>query len=147
MPALTTAAAALAGAAGGATVFALLSARTQRIVRVGPPKEPRMSHSVVHNGTCYLSGITGTEGGATVEAQTRTVLEKLDARMAAAGTDKSRLLSAQIWLKDIDADFAPMNRVWSAWVDPAAKPARATVQSPMARPVVLVEVQAVAAMP
>ena len=65
----------------------------------------------------------------------------------AAGTDKSRLLTAQIWLKDIDTDFKAMNGVWNNWVDPNAKPARATVQSPMARPVVLVEIQATAAMP
>ena len=137
----------LAGAAGGAAVYAALSARkSSGVTRVGTT-DPRMSRAVVHNGTCYLSGITGTEGGDTIEAQTQTVLDKLDERLAAAGTDKSRLLTAQIWLKDIDTDFKAMNGVWNNWVDPNAKPARATVQSPMARPVVLVEIQATAAMP
>ena len=66
-------------------------------------------------------------------AQTAAILEKIDAILAEAGTDKSRLLSCNIWLRDIAADFAAMNEVWCEWVDPDNKPARATVQRPHPR--------------
>ena len=70
---------------------------------------------------------------------------KIDSLLAQAGTDKKNLLTAQIWLKDIEKDFAAMNQVWSAWLDPQHKPVRATVQAPMARPSILVEIQVTAA--
>ena len=65
--------------------------------------------------------------------------------LAQAGTSKSRALNATIWLKDIGRDFKAMNAVWNAWVDPDAKPTRATVQAEMARPSILVEIQVTAA--
>ena len=108
-----------------------------------------MSQVVVHkpSSTVYLSGITGAEEGDTVTLQTQNVLQKIDERLALAGTDKSQLLHFTIWLRDINRDFAAMNTVWNAWVDPENKPARATVESAMARPVILVEIQATASLP
>lgn len=81
----------------------------------------------------------------TVTGQTKDVLTKIEGLLKEAGTDKSHLLTAQIWLKDIDTDFAAMNTVWSQWLDPANKPVRATIQAPMARPTILVEIQVTAA--
>lgn len=75
-------------------------------------------------------------------AQTRNVLAKVDSLLADAGTDKSKLLSASIWLKDINADFKSFNAVWNSWVDPTNKPVRATVEAALARPQLLVEIQA-----
>ena len=97
----------------------------------------------------YLSGVTAATGEAGEDAtqQTQNVLKKIDERLALAGTDKSHLLHCTIWLKDINADFKAMNAVWNAWIDPENKPARATVESPMARPAILVEIQAIASMP
>lgn len=115
------------------------------IARVGTT-DPRMSVAVVHerSGLVFVSGQTAaSEDG--IGAQTRAVLAKVDAALASAGTDKSRLLQAQIWLKDIDADFKTMNAEWNAWVDHENKPVRATVQAPMAREAILVEVMVVAA--
>ena len=106
--------------------------------------DPRSSAIVVHGGTVYLTGqvdVTGTDAA----EQTKNCLAKVDALLATAGTDKSRLLTAMIWLKNIDEDFAAMNGVWNAWVDPENKPARACVESKMARPSILVEVQCTAA--
>ena len=73
------------------------------------------------------------------------MLRKADIYLASANTDKSRLLSAQIWLRDI-ADFAAMNEVWREWLDGVAPPARATVESRLALPDLLVEIQFVAAL-
>ena len=121
---------------------------SSHIVRINT-KDPRMSQVVVHraSSTVYLSGITGAEEGDNVTLQTQNVLRKIDERLALAGTDKSQLLHCSIWLKDINRDFAAMNTVWNAWVDPDNKPARATVQSAMARPEILVEIQATATLP
>lgn len=88
---------------------------------------PRMSQAVIHNKTVYLAGQVGTGSG--VAAQTREILSNIDGLLADAGTDKSRLLSATIWLTDM-ATFAEMNAVWQAWVVPGQTPARATVLSP-----------------
>ena len=88
---------------------------------------PRMSQAVIHNKTVYLAGQVGT--GATVAIQTRDILASIDALLAEAGTDKSRLLSATIWLTDM-ATFGEMNGVWERWIVPGAAPARATVLSP-----------------
>jgi enamine deaminase RidA (YjgF/YER057c/UK114 family) len=72
-------------------------------------------------------------------------LTKIEGLLKEAGTNKSNLLTAQIWLKDIEKDFAAMNTVWSAWLDPVNKPVRATIQAPMARPAILVEIKVTAA--
>lgn len=103
-----------------------------------------MSKVVVHNGTVYMSGQTDTTLPE-IEGQTKVVLAKIEDLLAKAGTSKSNLLSATIWLKDIDRDFKPFNGVWCDWVDPDNKPVRATVQAPMARPEILVEIQVTAA--
>ncbi len=86
----------------------------------------RMSQAVIHNKTVYLAGQVAK--GATVAVQTREILATIDALLAEANTDKSRLLSASIWLTDM-ATFAEMNRVWESWVVAGQTPARATVVS------------------
>ena len=104
----------------------------------------RLSRIVIHGDTVYVAGVTSTaEGG--IVPQTRDVLAKIDGYLAQAGTDKSRLLSVQIWLKDIERDFAGMNEVWDAWVPKGAGPARATGESKLAHPDLLVEILVTAA--
>ena len=98
----------------------------------------RMSQAVVHNGIVYLAGQVG-ERGSDVSGQTREALAEVDRLLALAGSDKSRILTAQIWLADL-ADFAKMNAVWDAWVSPGNAPARATGESKLAAPDYLVEV-------
>ncbi|KQT87122.1 RidA family protein [Aurantimonas sp. Leaf443] len=113
------------------------------IRRIEPGK--RMSQAVVHGNTVYLAGQVG-EPGEDVSAQTRTILAEIDRLLAEAGTSKARILSATIWLADI-ADFAAMNAVWDAWVDPANPPARATGgQIALATPDYRVEIIVVAAL-
>jgi enamine deaminase RidA (YjgF/YER057c/UK114 family) len=85
-----------------------------------------MSQAVIHNKTVYLAGQVAA--GASVAVQTREILAGIDALLAEAGTDKSRLLTATIWLTDM-ATFAEMNVVWQSWVVPGQTPARATVVS------------------
>lgn len=111
------------------------------ITRIQP--ECRMSQAVIHGDTIYLAGQVG-EPGDDVVAQTRTALAEVDALLAQCGSDKSKILSAQVWLADI-ADFAAMNSVWDAWVDAANPPARATCEAKLATPDYLVEVLVVAA--
>jgi enamine deaminase RidA (YjgF/YER057c/UK114 family) len=103
----------------------------------------RMSGAVVHGDTVYLAGQVGTAGD-DVTAQTVTALAEVDRLLALAGTDKSKILNTTIWLADI-ADFAKMNAVWDAWVDPANPPARATGEAKLATPDYLVEVIVIAA--
>lgn len=104
----------------------------------------RASRAVVHNGFVFLGGQVADDRSQGIREQTRDALAKVDKYLAAAGTDKSRLLSAQIWLKDI-ADWAVMNEVWDAWTAADAAPARATAQCEMAAPDVLVEIIVTAA--
>lgn len=80
----------------------------------------------------------------TVKGQTENVLAKVDDLLNQAGTSKSDLLTANIWLKEIDSDFKAMNAVWNDWLDPDNKPVRATVEARMARPEILVEIQVTA---
>ncbi|WP_449235650.1 RidA family protein [Azospirillum doebereinerae] len=103
-----------------------------------------MSEMVIHNGTAYLSGQIAEDGSTTVEAQTRDVLRQIDARLAEVGSDKSRLLTATVFLADI-ATFAEMNTAWDAWVDRTNPPTRATVEAKLADPALLVEILVVAA--
>jgi enamine deaminase RidA (YjgF/YER057c/UK114 family) len=119
------------------------SNHTASITRINTD-DPRMSKAVVHNGIVYLSGLIDASG-ADVTAQTKNVLNEVDELLEKAGTSKSNVLSASIWLKDIDSDFKAMNEVWIDWLDPENKPVRATVQSPMALPQLLVEIQVTAA--
>jgi len=102
-----------------------------------------MSQAVVHGGIAYLAGQVGAPGGSVIE-QTRAVLGQVDRLLAEVGSDKSRILTATIWLADI-ADFAAMNSVWDAWVDPANPPARATGECKLAAPEYKVEIIVVAA--
>lgn len=116
---------------------------SSRITRIGTD-DPRMAKIVIHNGIVYISGQTDS-GADDIEKQTRNVLSKVDNLLQQAGTSKSNLLTASIWLKDISRDFKGMNTVWNEWVDPNNKPVRATVESAMARPQLLIEVQVTAA--
>jgi len=105
-----------------------------------------MSQAVIHNGTVYLAGqVAFDKAGASVREQTQNILERIDRYLAEAGTDKSRLLSAQIWLSDIST-FNEMNEVWDAWVSPGNTPARACVESKLAAPQFTVEIAVVAAL-
>jgi enamine deaminase RidA (YjgF/YER057c/UK114 family) len=106
---------------------------------------PRLAGAVVHNGLAWLSGQVPDDRSQDCAGQTRQVLAKIDALLAQAGSDKSKLLSAQIWLKDIDADFAAMNEVWAAWLPEGAAPARATIKADLASADVLVEIMLTAA--
>lgn len=114
------------------------------ITRIDQTTLPTMSQAVIHNNVVYISGQIDNEGK-DVETQTKNVLAKIDGLLKEAGTDKSKLLTASIWLKDIEKDFATMNKVWCDWIDPNAKPARATTEANLARPNLLVEVQVYAA--
>lgn len=105
---------------------------------------PRMSQAVVCNGMAFLAGQVAEDPTQDVSGQTKQVLAAIDRLLAEAGSDKSRLLSAQIFLSDM-ADFAAMNKVWEAWVVPGQTPARATVEAAMARPGYLVEIVVIAA--
>jgi enamine deaminase RidA (YjgF/YER057c/UK114 family) len=103
---------------------------------------PRMSQAVVHNGTVYLAGQVAK--GATVKEQTTAILKQIDDLLKQAGTDKSKLLSATIWLTSI-ANYNDMNSVWDAWVSPGNTPARACVEAKLAFPEYAVEIAVVAA--
>ncbi|MGO4855543.1 RidA family protein [Phaeovulum sp. W22_SRMD_FR3] len=103
----------------------------------------RMSEAVVFNGMIWLAGQVG-EPGQSVTDQTKTILASIDALLAEAGSDKTRILSAQIWLADI-GDFAEMNAVWDAWVPAGNCPARATGEAKLATPDYKVEIIVTAA--
>ncbi len=105
---------------------------------------PRMSGAVEYNNTVYLAGQVAEDPSKGVGEQTKSVLARIDALLAMAGTDKSKLLSANIWLADMGS-FAEMNAVWDAWVDKNNTPARATVEAKLASPQYLVEIMVVAA--
>lgn len=113
---------------------------TKEITRLEPGR--CMSGAVIHGDTVYLAGQVGQ--GADVTAQAQSALAEVDRLLALAGTSKSRILSTTIWLADI-ADFAAMNAVWDAWIDPANPPARATGEAKLAIPDYFVEFIVVAA--
>lgn len=106
---------------------------------------PRMSRAVAYQGTVYLAGVTADDRTQGVQGQTRQVLEKIDRMLALAGSGKSRILFAQIWLKDIEAGFSEMNAVWEEWVSAGCTPARATVEARLASNDVLLEIAITAA--
>jgi enamine deaminase RidA (YjgF/YER057c/UK114 family) len=106
---------------------------------------PRMSKCVVHGNTVYLAGIVANEPkGKSVTEQTKDIVGQIDGLLAKAGTDKSKLLTANIWIADM-ATFAEMNSVWDAWVVQGQTPARATVEAKLAAPDYKVEIMVVAA--
>lgn len=106
---------------------------------------PRMSKCVVHGNTVYLAGIVANEPkGKDMAAQTKDILAQIDGYLAKAGTDKSKLLSANIWVTSM-SEFAAMNAVWDGWVSLGNTPARATVEAGLAAPEYKVEIMVVAA--
>jgi len=106
---------------------------------------PRMSKAVVHGDTVYLAGIVADNPkGQSMADQTGSILSQIDSFLATAGTNKTKLLSANIWITDM-ANFAEMNVVWDAWVSPGNTPARATVEAKLASPDYKVEIMVVAA--
>ena len=105
---------------------------------------PRMSEAAVHNGTVYLAGQVAIDPTLTIEGQTCQVLASIDDLLARAGSDKRRILMAQIFLADLK-DFEGMNAVWDAWVPSGHTPPRATVQAALARQEWKIEVVVTAA--
>ena len=97
------------------------------------------SAAVEHNGVVYVAGQVADELSQGVKGQTEQVLKKIDAILAAAGTGKSKILSANVWVTDI-RNRDEMNAAWTAWADPANLPARATVEAKLAEPRMLVEI-------
>ncbi len=105
---------------------------------------PRLSEMVIHQGTVYLAGQVPDTEGADIGTQTAEVLASIDELLARAGSDRTKVLRAQIFLADL-ADFPGMNAVWETWVPPGHAPARATVQAQLARPGWRVEIVVTAA--
>ena len=103
-----------------------------------------MSQAVVYGDTVYLAGQVADDPSADVAGQTQQILAKIDSLLAEAGTDKTRILSANIWLADIST-LGELNQVWDAWVPQGYAPARATVESKLAAPQYRVEIGVVAA--
>ncbi len=104
----------------------------------------RMSQLVIHGDTVYLAGQVADDRDANITVQTQQVLAKVDALLAEAGSEKSKILSAQVWVSNI-GHFAQMNEVWDAWVAEGNAPARACIEARLASPDLLVEVGIVAA--
>src|SRR5437868_8813246 len=106
---------------------------------------PRMSQVVVHGNTVYLAGVVANNAaGESVTKQTQDILATIDSHLAKAGTDKSKLLSATIYITDMKT-FGEMNAVWDAWVSPGNTPARATVEAKLAAAQYTVEIMVTAA--
>jgi enamine deaminase RidA (YjgF/YER057c/UK114 family) len=105
----------------------------------------RLSEMTVHNGVCYLAGQVPADATQDIVGQTRQVLAAIDALLARAGTDKTRLLMVQIFIADL-ADFPAMNTVWDAWVPAGHAPPRATVKAALAKPEWKIEIVATAAL-
>ena len=105
----------------------------------------RMSQAVIHGDTVYLAGQVALKNpGKPVREQTKEILGSIDRLLKEAGTDKSKLLSANIWLADM-ARFDEMNQIWDAWLSPGNAPARATVEAKLAAPDFTVEIMVIAA--
>ncbi len=104
----------------------------------------RMSQIVIHGDTVYLAGQVANDSNADITVQTEQVLQKIDVLLAEAGSDKGKILSAQIWLTSM-GHFAQMNEVWDAWVPEGQAPGRACIEARLASPDLLVEVGIIAA--
>lgn len=113
------------------------------IKRIDPNK--LMSKAVVSGDTVYLSGLTASDRSQDVKGQCKQILDSIDDYLAQAGTNKSKILAAQIWLTDIGT-WADMNEVWVEWIDPANPPARATVEAKLAVPDLYIEIMVTAAL-
>ena len=104
----------------------------------------RMSQAVVHGDTVYLAGQVADDTSEGVAGQTAQILAKIDARLKEAGSDKSKLLSANLWISDM-RQFNEMNKVWDAWISPGNAPCRACVEATLAAPQYQVEIMVTAA--
>jgi len=104
----------------------------------------RMSQIVIHGDTVYLAGQVAAEPSAGIGEQTRQVLDKIEALLAEAGSDKSKILSAQVWLTSM-GHVAQMNEVWDAWLPEGVAPARACIEARLVSPELLVEIGVIAA--
>lgn len=104
---------------------------------------PILSKAVEYHGFVYLQGVTATDGRKDITGQTLETLSEIDALLEAHGTDKTRLLQAQVWLKDI-RDRDAMNLVWQAWLPAGGAPVRACVEASLADPRLLVEIMVTA---
>lgn len=113
-----------------------------KVIRIDPG--PRLSEATILGDRMYLSGMIPEDVTADITDQVKQALAEIDALLKKGGSDKTRILSAVIWLTDI-ADFAAMNEVWDAWVVPGQAPARATVQARLSDPAMKVEIMVVAA--
>jgi enamine deaminase RidA (YjgF/YER057c/UK114 family) len=109
-------------------------------------KTERLSRVVVHERIAYFSGLTADDRQQDAEGQTRQILAKADGFLGKVGSNRSLVLSATIWLRNIE-DFDHMNRAWIDWIDKEEPPARATVQAVLGLPDILVEIQFTAAIP
>lgn len=105
---------------------------------------PRLSEMAIHNGVAYLAGQVADDATQDIRGQTRQVLAAVDALLARAGTDKTRILMTQIFLADL-GDFQAMNEIWDAWVPAGSAPPRATVQAQLAKPDWRIEIVVTAA--
>ena len=112
------------------------------VVRIDPG--PRLSEASVFGDRMYLSGMIPEDTSLDIAGQVKQSLAEIDALLEKGGSDKTRILSAVIWLSDI-ADFAAMNAVWDAWVVPGQTPARATVEAKLNDPKMKIEIMVVAA--
>jgi len=108
--------------------------------------QPIISQAVIHGKVAYFAGVTPSLVAGDIRSQTAQVLRRVDELLEVAGTDKSRLLSAQVWIADMRL-FEDHNSVWNEWVDPLNPPARACLTTAFWRPGMLVEVMVVAAVP
>ena len=106
---------------------------------------PRLSEATIHGDRMYLSGMIPEDTAQDITGQVKQALGEIDALLARGGSDKTKILSAVIWLADI-ADFAAMNAVWDAWVVPGQTPARATVQAKLNDPRMKVEIMVITAL-
>ena len=104
----------------------------------------RLSETVVHNGTVYLAGQVAADGKQDITGQAKRVLAQIDSLLAEVGSDKTKILSATIFLPSM-ADFPALNAVWETWVPTGHCPARATVEAKLAGPEYKVEIQVIAA--
>ena len=103
-----------------------------------------LSQAVVYGDTVYLAGVVAKDLEKDIKGQTQEVLAEIDRLLGKSGSNKSKLLSAQIWVTDI-RNRAPMNEIWTAWVDKANMPARACVEAKLADARALVEIMVIAA--
>lgn len=106
--------------------------------------DARLSRLVTHNGIAYLAGLTADDRSAPMKGQTEQILKKIDALLKVAGTDKSRLLTAMVYVSDMRLK-SQMDEAWSAWISPKDTPARACVETRLGTPDTLVEIMVVAA--